>query len=195
MAGKRAFVAVALDDDVRQEMAGLTELLRRTQADVKWVAPENLHMTLKFLGEVSPETEEAVSVALIRSLGTPRAAAFAFTLGGLGAYPSLSRPRVIWVGVQEGQERLASIASQVDQALTQAGFPTEARPFSPHLTLGRCRSATNLNELKRAMEKMHDYEGPRVSVRRVVLYSSVLRPTGPVYEPLSTFELQVGGPQ
>jgi 2'-5' RNA ligase len=196
VAGIRAFVAVALDDAAGREMAGIIDLLRRTGADVKWVVPENLHLTLKFLGEMPPDTVADVTSALARSLAGPAhaVAPFSFSLAGVGAFPSLSSPRVVWAGVGEGRQELTAVAARVEEVLAPLGFPPEGRPFSAHLTLGRCRSKRNLDELRKAMDKLHDYEGPRVSVKRVVLYSSVLHPTGPVYAPLSTFELQVGGP-
>jgi len=173
-------------------MARLISALRRTGADFKWVSPDRMHLTLKFLGNVAPQRVVAVSTAVGEAVG--RFAPFRIRLAGVGAFPSLSSPRVVWVGVGEGSSDLRHLAAAVDDALAGVGFERERRPFSAHLTLGRRRSARNLAELKEALAQHGDYEGPEVSVDRVVLFSSVLHPTGPVYRPLSTFELEVGGP-
>ncbi|HCJ09555.1 MAG TPA: RNA 2',3'-cyclic phosphodiesterase [Clostridiales bacterium] len=192
MAGIRSFVAVEADEGSRSEAARLIEALRRSGADVKWVSPENLHLTLKFLGDVPPGDVPEVASALELAVGGE--APFRVRLAGLGAFPSLSRPRVVWVGVGEGRERLEALAGRVDERLAEVGFPRERRRFSAHITLGRCRSSRNLAELKTALAERRNYTGPEFTVSRVVLFSSVLRPTGPIYTPLAIFPLQVGGP-
>lgn len=188
MTGIRCFVAVELDDPARRELARVEDLLRRSGADVKWVDPGSLHLTLKFLGNVPPPAVTGVAAALANAARGQ--GPFAFSLAGVGAFPSLSRPRVVWVGVTEGRERLASLAASVEEALAPLGFAPEARGFSPHLTLGRSRSERGLAELRRAMEDAKGFVGPSVAVERMVLFSSDLRPSGPVYRPLGTFPLR-----
>jgi len=161
-------------------------------ADFKWVNPANMHLTLKFLGDVEPERIAAISAAAGEAIG--RFAPFSVRLSGAGAFPSVSRPRVVWVGVGDGAAELGRLAAAVDEALGGIGCERERRRFSAHLTLGRRRSGKNLDELSETLARHRDYAGPAIPVSRVVLFSSVLRPTGPIYTPLSTFELQVGGP-
>ncbi len=187
MPGIRSFVAVELDDAARRELARLEDQLRGTGADVKWVAPASLHLTLKFLGDVPAGDLPAVTRALGEAL--EGVAPFALVLSGLGAFPSVSGPRVVWVGVAEGRETLAGLASRIEMALEPLGFPRESRGFSPHLTLGRCRSSRGVAELKAALVARKDFRGPRIAVDRVMLLSSELRPAGPVYAPLAVFAL------
>jgi 2'-5' RNA ligase len=192
VAGIRSFVAVELDETARLELSRVLGQLKRSDADVKWVSLNNLHLTLKFLGDVPADDMAKVIAALGVAVAgdvLPAAGAFEFEIAGLGAFPSVSNPRVIWVGLGQGREALASLAAGVEAALGPLGFPTEGRGFSPHLTLGRCRSPRNQAELKAAMVALRDYRGPRVRVERVTLFSSDLRPTGPVYAPLATLPL------
>jgi len=207
VAGIRSFVAVELDETARLELSRVLGQLKRSDADVKWVSPNNLHLTLKFLGDVPADDMAKVIAALgVAVAGQPVGEAaqpiassgratsgggrpFDFELVGVGAFPSVSNPRVIWVGLGRGREALASLAAGVEAALGPLGFPTEGRGFSPHLTLGRCRSPRNQAELKAAMAALRDYRGPRVRVERVTLFSSDLRPSGPVYAPLATLPL------
>jgi 2'-5' RNA ligase len=193
VAGIRCFVAVELDEAARGELSRVLGQLKRSDADVKWVSPNNLHLTLKFLGDVPADDMTRVIAALGQAVAgdtaVPAAGAFEFELAGLGAFPSMSNPRVIWVGIDRGRDALASLASRVEAALGPLGFPAEGRGFSPHLTLGRCRSPRNQAELKAAMAALRDYGGPRVRVERVTLFSSDLRPAGPVYTPLAALPL------
>jgi 2'-5' RNA ligase len=190
----RCFVAVGLDAAARHEMAKVTDRLRATGADVKWVAPGNLHLTLKFLGDVSAERVPAVGEALGQAVGagerkgeTVREAVgpFSFQLGGVGAFPGAGTPRVVWVGVTQGEERLAELARRVEAALGPLGFPREGRGFSPHLTLGRARSSRNVGVLREAMAELRNLTGPVVRVERAVLFASELRSSGPVYTELA----------
>src|SRR2546430_5286414 len=134
----RTFVAIRLDETVRAALGAAIEGLRRVARDVAWVAPENLHLTLKFLGQVR-EARTAELVAAIAQ-ATSGFAAFEATVAGLGAFPTPTRPRVIWAGVGRGADALVGLAGRVDEALAALGFEREPRPFSPHATLGRVRT-------------------------------------------------------
>jgi len=189
--GIRTFVAVELDTAARRAVEQVLERLRVTGADVRWVPPESLHLTLKFLGNMSVQRVSEVEVALTESL-SGQVRGFEFSLAGVGTFPSPASPRVVWVGVAAGAEELAVLADRVERTLEPLGFPREKRPFRPHLTLGRCRSTRGLDGLKRAIAAESSFSGPLVRVRRVVLFSSDLRPTGAVYRPLATFPLVEG---
>src|SRR5213592_722333 len=124
----RTFVAIRLDETVRATLGAAIEGLRRVARDVAWVAPENLHLTLKFLGQVR-EARTAELVAAIAQ-ATSGFAAFEATVAGLGAFPTPTRPRVIWAGVGRGADALVGLAGRVDEALAALGFEREPRPFS-----------------------------------------------------------------
>lgn len=134
----RLFLAVFPPAEVQRAAFGVIEALRRPGDGVSWVRPENLHYTLRFLGEVGEDgarrAAEAATEAAARSRG------FSAALGGLGAFPDPRRARVIWIGMSEGGENLVTLAHDLDRALARRGFGAPDKPFSPHLTLGRVRT-------------------------------------------------------
>jgi 2'-5' RNA ligase len=133
----RSFIAIALADPARSAVEAYLAQLRQAIGGVAWTPPENLHLTLKFLGDVMPARLEslAVRVAEIAAAQTP----FALTVAGVGAFPSVRRPRVLWIGV--AAPAVGPLAAAIDRACAAEGFVPEARPFHPHLTLGRVRQA------------------------------------------------------
>lgn len=192
MPGIRTFVAVEVDEASRRELARLLTSFRASQADVKWVSPENLHLTLKFLGDIPPEAIGEVVGRLDQvSRGVKP---FRLRLGGLGAFPTGAAPRVVWVGVTEGRAELSALAAKVEEALADSAARREERPFSAHLTLGRVRSPRNRERLQATMSRLKDFAGPGATVNRMVLFSSDLRPTGPIYTPIASHTFLVGGP-
>ncbi len=172
---------------MRARLAAAIERLRRVAPDVAWVAPGNLHLTLKFLGQVAPARLDASAAALE---GTVRgAAAFDAAVVGLGAFPTVTRPRVIWAGVSEGAPALSGVAARVDAALAALGFPPEARPFSPHVTLGRVRVAGHAPRLADLLGAAAYQDFGRMRVERVVLMESRLSRGGPRYSERASVRL------
>jgi 2'-5' RNA ligase len=133
----RIFVAVRLPAPVAKELAGLSERLAGRIADVKWVAEENLHFTLRFFGQLE-ETALARATEAARSV-TEVTTGFTLELAGVGTFPDSGRPRVLWVGVEAGREELIALAGGLETAFRNAGLGSADRPFAPHLTLGRAR--------------------------------------------------------
>jgi len=182
----RLFVAVDLSDEAKRALSGLLSRLKGLDSGVRWVAPENLHVTLKFLGNVEEGKVEAIRGALSGALSGFKP--FAIRLKGLGAFPSAKRPRVVWMGVEEGNEELSALARAVEVALERLGFPREGREFVAHVTLGRVKSRAS-GGLLRFLERPEGIPEVRQEVREVVLMRSVLRPEGPEYTPLFKFPL------
>lgn len=184
----RTFIAIPLDDVVHKELAGLQDRLRSSGADVKWVDPSNIHLTLKFLGKIDEEGLEKIRAALPKALRGHKP--FTIHLAGVGAFPKLSHARVIWVGVDEGCDELKGLAASGAEAMEEIGFEKEKRPFSPHLTLGRVRSAKNNAQLVSCAEKDKDFTSKdSVPVKRIILFQSTLTPKGPTYKPLCDLTL------
>jgi len=155
--------------------------------DVAWVAPGNLHLTLKFLGAVPEERIDAIVAALTRSGLDLRP--FEARLHGLGAFPSATRPRIVWAGVTEGAPEMVELARRVDTALAELGFAREERPFSPHVTLGRVRRPGRDPVLTEALGSATAREFGRMRVPGAALMRSELGPRGARYTELASVTL------
>jgi 2'-5' RNA ligase len=186
----RLFVAVHLSDVVRERLALTQDRLRRAQADVSWVKPGNLHITLKFLGEVEPKRLERIQSVLAETAGT--AAPFTLAVAGVGTFGGRI-PRVVWAGIGAGSAPLEALARRVESGLAQIGFPKEKRGFTAHFTLGRVRSPRNVAALMEALRAEPPDSLGDVSVDRVFLMQSQLDPGGSIYTELEQFPLGVAG--
>jgi 2'-5' RNA ligase len=171
---------VLLPDDVRQRLAAAADGLRPHATDVAWVAPANLHVTLKFLGQVDQARLPELTAALREAVAQHRA--FGLAVRGLGAFPTPARPRVIWAGLHDATGALAVLAASVDTALAYVGVPPDTRPFSGHVTLGRVREPRRQPGLAEALARDADFG--RVVVARVSLMRSELSPRGARYTEL-----------
>lgn len=183
----RCFVAVRLAENLMRPVIEVVNVLRKTGAGVKWVEPENLHFTLKFLGEISAADVAVAEGAVHRALaGKSR---FSISLGGVGAFPSAGSPRVVWLGVTSGAGELRALAADVERELESEGFPGEKRAFSPHLTLGRVRSPGGAGALSPLLSSLKDRATGSMEVSAVHLMRSTLAPKGPVYQPVRSWDL------
>ncbi len=179
----RAFIAVEIPLSIQKAILSQTEALRQTlgPALVRWVACENLHLTLKFLGDVSPANVELLSQMLTAEAAA--CAPFAMRIGGFGSYPNPRRARVIWIGIH-APAALESLQRGIDLASARLGYASEERPFSPHLTIGRVRqqiSAADQHKVRAALEKTQVGDLGTTDVTSVHLFKSDLKPGGSVY--------------
>ena len=186
----RLFVAVNLPPEVRDRMAAVQDQLRRAQADVSWVRAENVHVTVKFLGETEEKRLERIRPALDEV--AQAAAPFSMEVSGVGSFGGRV-PRVVWVGVGDGAEALTQLAGRIETALARVGFPKERRGFTAHLTLGRVRSPRNAEALLAALQEFQAEKFGTFTATQFELLQSELRPTGSVYTMLEQFLL--GGHQ
>jgi len=186
----RCFVAVSLADPARAAVAEYLESLRATVAGVAWARPEQLHLTLKFLGNVVPTRIPALEMRLAEAVGAMDADTA--EVAGVGAFPNLARPQVLWVGVRAPS--LAALADAVEASAAAEGFPRETRPFRPHVTLGRVRergrrAAPELSLLARDGDRAFGTS----PLREATLFRSVLGAGGARHDVLASFRL-AGGP-
>jgi 2'-5' RNA ligase len=192
----RAFLAVEVSEVVAERAEAVIERLRASGvSDVKWVRPHHFHLTLKFLGETRRSDLLTLSEAL-REVAS-RMVPFTLELTGVGAFPSLRRPQVVWLGAAGG-EALASLAAATEDACAALGWTREEKAFHAHLTLGRVRTRqrgkpnrlqVNTEALTRALERESGAAAGETRVERVVLVQSQLQPGGPVYTILESFPL------
>jgi 2'-5' RNA ligase len=183
----RVFVAVELPEKIKNQIAVVQSELKKTQAQVSWVKPGNIHVTLKFLGEVGEEKMKEVFIAAERGgKGTKK---FRMSLKGLGGFPNLNRPRVIWVGTASGEKELCELQGRVETELEKVGFSRDDRKFSAHFTLGRARFPNGLEGLAEKVEKT-EFSSPEFTVEQVVVMQSQLNPAGSIYTPLKKIPLE-----
>lgn len=184
----RTFIAIPLTEQAHQELGRLQNSLRESDADLKWTNPCNIHLTLKFLGEINDERAVKIEASLTETVKDH--CPFVIHLATIGAFPKISYPRVVWVGLDEGAQECGVLAKSVEDAMEKLGFERENRPFSPHLTLCGVRSAKNKAQLIACMEKEKDFTSQsKVSVDKIILFQSTLTPKGPIYTPLKEFSL------
>lgn len=183
----RTFIAVELPDEVRKNIVELINELKTTEAAVKWVEQQNLHITLKFLGWVEDRKVDEM-IALTKS-AVEKTGSFKVKVEGLGTFPSGKSPRVIWVGVSEGNDQLTNLANALEKAFSKAGYRSEEREFNSHITIGRVKEkkgvdklTNKINELKSSEGKVRGLEFGEAIIDHINIMKSTLTPKGPIYE-------------
>jgi len=185
----RTFVAVEIPFEVRDRARRLIDQLSVTAAKVKWVEPEHMHWTLKFLGDVGILETPAICEAVMRAVEP--LAPFDIEALGAGAFPDVHRPRTVWIGTGRGSEQMVELHDAIEHELAKLGYRAENRRFRPHLTIGRVRqSPTGIDELGELLRQNADFSSGLSTVYEVVVFSSQLSTRGPTYDPLCHAELK-----
>jgi 2'-5' RNA ligase len=184
----RSFLAIEIPEVLRQKLGEFLRELKNTGADVKWVRPEAIHLTLKFLGAVERDVLEKVSLSLRPVV--ERFDPFELKAEGAGCFPSFRNPRVVWAGLIDKEGAASRLQREIETTTAEIGFPSEDRPFKPHLTLGRVRSPKGKNPLTQIIEGNSHLDLGSFRVERVILFRSDLRPEGAVYTKLQEFYLK-----
>lgn len=177
----RAFLAIDLPASLRPVLSRAQEELKKSGADVKWVPPGNIHLTLKFFGNIPEDQVEAIAQAA-RSVAAAQAP-FALMITDAGAFPSPKNPRVVWLGVEGDLAVIRDFHRRLEAAFAPLGFAPEDRPFSPHLTLGRVKSPAGRPELTRRLVTLPSPDCTPFKVSEVILFRSNLSPKGPRISP------------
>ncbi len=183
----RTFVAIPLPSECHRMLEQNQGKLRATGADVRWVAVSSIHLTLKFLGEIDTALVPRLSDSLRAACDTQTS--FSLRVHGLGCFPNLRNPRVIWCGIDGEIQLLGQVRSKVEQACSPLGFAPEERDFQPHLTLGRVQGKRNLRPLLDCIKIGSELECS-FSVDHYNVYRSTLTPRGAVYDMLETISLR-----
>ena len=182
--GIRSFIAFDIDSEsVLKRMAEVQTMLTKTGADLRLVEPKNIHMTLRFLGNITPSTVEKIFEEMKKVQFTP----FDVRLHGVGAFPNPRYPRVVWAGITQGADQLRSIFEQLEPKLLGLGFAPDPKGFSPHLTIARVRSGRNRVELAKCLSENENCEFGVIDAKCLKLKRSDLTPRGPIYSTLKEF--------
>lgn len=183
----RAFIAIEIPEEIKREIAGQTAGLRKMVGrGVRWATPDNIHLTLKFLGDLSLANIDFLAQALKTEV--EQHLPFEIDVEGLGAFPNVRRPRIIWIGLKASAD-LARLQHNLETATARLGYIGDNKPFSPHLTVGRIREQLSSDEtqaLSRALENAKVGVLGKFAVKSVHLFQSELKPGGPIYTCLST---------
>lgn len=183
----RLFIAIELPPPVLAQLNQIEAFLKKSvpPGTVRWVNPEGIHLTLKFLGDVSVTKRDSLEKKL--ALAVEGRAPFILAAGGLGCFPNTRQPRVVWVGIHESSEALLALRNAVEEHVSPLGYPTEDRPFSPHLTLGRVKREaprSDAQKLGELIARAPAFDAQRWQVTGIRLIRSELKPSGAVYTPL-----------
>ncbi len=184
----RTFIAIDLEPEIKKTLSVLIGELDKGHKNVRWVKREGMHLTLKFLGEISgdkvPEIEDILKAI------SKKFEIFPLKFKGTGSFPpGMKNPRVLWVGTEE-EETLAALQALLEEELEKLGFPRERRKYHAHLTLGRVKSLFNIQETVSLLEKYRDRNFGEMKVKKISFIQSTLKPTGAEYSILSEFELK-----
>lgn len=179
----RAFIACEISDEVRKGLSDIQEKLKKgvqfTRANPSWVKVDSMHLTLKFLGEI-PETRiDEIEGAMKQA--AEEAAAFEIGVKGLGVFPHEHNPKVLWIGVKRGRQKIEELQSRLDDALEHIGFEKERRPFHPHFTLARIKSPRGSRQLMDIMKSHSGEDAGTCGIDRLILFKSQLHPKGAIY--------------
>lgn len=181
----RTFIALELPPSVISLLEKVQEDLKSMGLPAKWVRPENIHLTLKFIGNINPGDIDKIGGAMMDAVDD--FAAITLVAGGVGVFPGIKRPRVIWVGLGGQVQLLFAMQRVLEDNLAALGFKEEKRPFKGHLTLGRFRQTVNPNTIRQIMREHANLYSEEFTARRIILFKSDLKPTGAVYSQLMNF--------
>jgi 2'-5' RNA ligase len=188
----RSFIAVELPSLVKQELTALEELLKkRCPQVIRWVDPNIIHLTLKFLGDIDSERLDEINLAIDEAAGG--ISPFGIVLKEVGAFPNLNRVNIVWVGANGDLDKLDALQKQIELNLEQLGFPREDRAFTPHMTLGRVRDYASQDDRKKIGQILAQttfLSSQTIAVNSVNLIKSVLTPSGAIYTRLYASKLK-----
>ena len=189
MARTRTFIGVAIGESIRASAKAMQQTLARCGADVKWVEPENLHVTLLFLGEI--DDTDMVNACRIAAKAAAKEPPFILRVGGVGAFPTPRRPKVLWGGITEGADALVRLHAAIEEPLLELGaYRQEERGYTPHLTLGRAAGEVDANLLAVELPNHLSWNAGQTPVEEVLVYRSEMRRDGMEYSVLARSPLR-----
>jgi 2'-5' RNA ligase len=181
----RAFLAIDLPEEIRDQIRGIQDRLKTKLKGIRWIRPEGIHLTLKFLGSISKN--DILNISGMVEKQTKDVGPLMLNVGTAGTFPDLKRPRVLWLGVGGETERLLILQKKMDTSLEDCGFKSEARTFSPHLTLGRIKSHKGISGLSQAIEDGKNFAAGSFHADGLTFFKSDLTPKGAIYTKLAYF--------
>lgn len=183
----RAFIAFKLPERITSQIHVVQESIKAYKFKIKWVQPQNIHLTLKFLGNIPASDTEKIRDAIIEAVRDVEP--ILLSAKGIGVFPDLKRPRVLWVGIAGQKNSLIGLYQALEENLETIGFTKESRPFKGHLTLGRIKGRIPSKRLVQVMEEFIDFETETFEANKIILFQSEQTPSGAVYTKLASVKL------
>jgi 2'-5' RNA ligase len=183
----RTFIALELPPEVISLLHRVQQDLKRLNIHARWVRPENIHLTIKFLGDTPTGAVDRIGAEMADAAG--EFAPISLAVKGLGVFPGIKRPRVVWVGIDGDTQALLALQNRLEEQLGGFGFPREKRAFKAHLTLGRIKNAVNPEIVRQMLNEFTDLSSEDFILEHLILYKSDLKPSGAVYSRLKQAKL------
>ncbi len=180
----RTFIAIEIPGNIISKIRELQEGIKKYSFKIRWVRPENIHLTLKFLGDIEAVNIDEIAEAISKTV--KGYTSISLKAKGIGVFPGIKRPRVLWVGLTDQSESLVRLQKTLDENLQALGFPREKRPFRGHLTMGRIKDNIDVKKFGDALMAFRDFETETFTASQLVLYKSELKPSGAVYTELAS---------
>jgi len=187
----RLFLAIDIPSEIREELTKIQNHFKSLSLSASWVRPDNIHLTLKFLGNTEPEKIPQIVETMNTCVGS--IAPFSLSLTEVGGFPNLNQPRVLWVGLADSQGFLVSAQKNIDQNLSRLGYDADNKPFFPHLTLARIKSPKGRQGIKEKIASLNMDETKPFCISSIKLYKSDLTPRGAIYTSLHEFNINPSG--
>ncbi|MFB6089126.1 MAG: RNA 2',3'-cyclic phosphodiesterase [Candidatus Aenigmatarchaeota archaeon] len=183
----RSFLGIGISENLKGKCTKIQEEIKKTGANVKLVERNNLHWTVKFLGEISNEETDILKEIMKKTVKNIKP--IKVTANGLGTFPNLNYMKTIWVGVSQNEDKFIEILEKVNKKLEKNGFKKDKHEIKPHITLARVKTGKNKEELKKILHKMKHVNVGEMKINKIHLYESVLKPSGPTYNKIKSFHL------
>ena len=184
----RCFIAIDLPQKIKNVLGAVINASKRHSKSIRWIAPDNIHLTLKFLGEIEESLIPVIKERLSASCSPHKT--FTINITGAGAFPNFRSPNVLWFGIEDSEE-LKRLYNNIEDAISLLGFKKEGRKFSPHLTIGRVKDKNGIESALKEFAAFKDRRFGSIEISEVVLMQSILKPSGAEYSRLAIFKLSI----
>lgn len=184
----RCFLAIPINEELKEKIVEIQKKLALSGTDAKFVEKENFHFNLKFFGYLTNPEIEKISSVIENVIKNEKQ--FEIEISGIGTFPSPNSIRVVWLGISKGREQIVQLANNLENAFSKIGIEQENRPFEPHLTLCRIRSPKNIEALKKIIKEEQNINIGKMKISQIILYKSILSKKGPTYTELKKFILK-----
>ncbi|MDP8254025.1 MAG: RNA 2',3'-cyclic phosphodiesterase [Candidatus Kaelpia aquatica] len=187
MSALRTFIAIEIDDKTRTIISNIQNSFKKSKADIRLIAPDNIHITLIFIGNIEATKVDEIRKELQNLISSTKV--FKILPKDIGCFPNTKNPKILWIGIKDGAEKLIELNKKIKLLLDGCKITTDDRDFHPHITIGRVKSSNNIDALKATLLNFSEQSFQQIAVERISLIKSNLTPAGPQYKTITRWEL------